>query len=77
MTELLKAELFGFMLGDGWITTKHNCGFSGDPESLQIAKNDLIELMNFLKALTLCLKEQKCVLHTLQLILFRIHILRI
>ena len=40
----LKAELFGFMLGDGWITTKHNCGFSGDSESLQIAKNDLINI---------------------------------
>ena len=57
MTELLKAELFGFMLGDGWITTKHNCGFSGDPESLQIAKNDLIDLYGDIGKATIVTKN--------------------
>lgn len=57
MTELLKAELFGFMLGDGWITTKYNCGFSGDPESLQIAKDDLIELYGDIGKATIVTKH--------------------
>lgn len=53
----LKAELFGFMLGDGWITTKHNCGFSGDPESLQIAKNDLINIFGNIGKATITTKH--------------------
>ena len=43
--KILKAELFGFMLGDGWISaTNYNCGFSGDPDSLNIVQNDLLKL---------------------------------
>lgn len=38
------AMLFGFMYGDGWIDIHKHGGFSGDKESLQNAKNDLIEL---------------------------------
>ena len=48
MVEYEKAMLFGFMLGDGWIskrmvgnTIAYNGGFSGDAESLQTAKDDL------------------------------------
>lgn len=38
----IKAALFGFMLGDGWISsTNYNCGFSGDKDSLEIVKKDL------------------------------------
>lgn len=46
-----KAMLFGLMLGDGWISVinnekyhHHASGFSGDKESLEIVKTDLIEL---------------------------------
>ena len=43
------AELFGFMLGDGWLSLHdngkgslcYNCGFSGDEKSLQNVINDL------------------------------------
>lgn len=43
----IKSELFGFMLGDGWISsTNYNCGFSGDEKSLEIVKNDLIKIYN-------------------------------
>lgn len=43
----LKAELFGYLLGDGWISTRNlNCGFSGDLESLQIIKDDLKKIFN-------------------------------
>jgi intein/homing endonuclease len=50
MSEYKKAMLFGFMLGDGWISkfgdkSVHlQAGFSGDEKSLQYAKDDLIEL---------------------------------
>lgn len=41
----IKAEVFGYLLGDGWISERNlNCGFSGDFESLSIIKNDLIYL---------------------------------
>lgn len=36
--------LFGFMYGDGWIDIHKQGGFSGDVESLQVARQDLIEL---------------------------------
>lgn len=46
-----EAMIFGFMLGDGWIScskTRSNnifqCGFSGDEDSLLVLKRDLIEL---------------------------------
>lgn len=46
-----EAMLYGFMLGDGWISYAKNdrqevyqCGFSGDQESLENAKEDLILL---------------------------------
>ena len=56
-----EAMLFGYLLGDGWIsttpalnydkqrdkyysTTRKQCGFSGDFESLEKIKIDLIEL---------------------------------
>lgn len=46
------AELFGFMLGDGWLSLHdngkgsicYNCGFSGDEESLNNVINDLKSL---------------------------------
>lgn len=52
MNELeMKAMIFGFMYGDGWISHinrdkyNHYCaGFSGNEESLQILKDDLISL---------------------------------
>ena len=44
----IKAMLFGFMLGDGWVSQLRkgnykflNAGFSGDTESLDLAKDDL------------------------------------
>ena len=41
----LKSEIFGYLLGDGWISNRNlNCGFSGDRESLEKIKNDLIYL---------------------------------
>lgn len=46
-----EAMIFGFMLGDGWISYSKNdrqevlqCGFSGDEESLINVKEDLIRL---------------------------------
>lgn len=52
MNELeTKSMLFGFMYGDGWIShvknEKYNhflCGFSGDVESLEVARKDLTSL---------------------------------
>lgn len=43
--KILKAELFGFMLGDGWISsTNYNCGFSGDEKSLLLVQEDLLKI---------------------------------
>lgn len=43
--KILKAELFGFMLGDGWISsTNYNCGFSGDKDSLLLVQEDLLKI---------------------------------
>ena len=43
-----KAMLFGFLFGDGWLSISkrnlYNGGFSGDSASLEIAKNDLINI---------------------------------
>lgn len=51
MYEQIKAMLFGFMYGDGWISAHKNgnyicymSGFSGDSESLEIVKQDLKEI---------------------------------
>jgi tRNA-splicing ligase RtcB len=40
----LEAMIFGMLLGDGWISERLNCGFSGDLDSLQVLKDDLINL---------------------------------
>lgn len=49
----IKSMLFGFMLGDGWISSTqlkeggahyYQAGFSGDIESLELAKYDLVEI---------------------------------
>lgn len=43
----LKAELFGYLLGDGWISKRNlNCGFSGDKESLKTIRKDLLKIFN-------------------------------
>lgn len=42
--QYIESMIFGMLLGDGWISETHNCGFSGDVNSLEILKNDLIEL---------------------------------
>lgn len=48
MSDYIIAKLFGFMLGDGWISIPNskypntlNCGFSGDTESLKNARADI------------------------------------
>ena len=53
MSENIKAMLFGFMLGDGWMSQLSkgnykflNAGFSGDIESLEIARFDLQNIYN-------------------------------
>ena len=40
----LESMIFGMLLGDGWISERLNCGFSGDLDSLQVIKDDLINL---------------------------------
>lgn len=47
----LESMIFGFLLGDGWISkvkdkNHYQCGFSGDVKSLENLKSDLILLYN-------------------------------
>lgn len=37
----IRAKLFGYMLGDGWIDIKGNGGFSGERQSLKLIANDI------------------------------------
>lgn len=46
-----KAMIFGYILGDGWIDKKGNCGISGDKNSLRIIAEDINKI--FLTKLSL------------------------
>lgn len=59
-----EAMIFGFMLGDGWISYSKNdrqevlqCGFSGDEESLTNLKEDLINLYGNIGTANICTRQ--------------------
>lgn len=40
----VKAKLFGYILGDGWIDKREQCGVSGDADSLENIRRDIIAI---------------------------------